>query len=70
MSNEEFGPIAREVKENGRCRLDDVTAEEITEAKKNWHVHRICDHSLVEDEDMWPYWARSCAVCGKALGLV
>jgi hypothetical protein len=67
-----YGPIVREVKENGRSRLENVTPEEITEAKKNWHHHRVCDHSLVHDTDMWmwPYWARSCAVCGKSLGLV
>ena len=64
------GPICREIKTDGIYKLLDVTQEEITEAKKNWHHHRICDHSLIEDEDMYPYWARSCAVCGKALGLV
>ena len=64
------GPICREIKVDGIYKLLDVTQEEITEAKKNWHHHRICDHSLIEDEDLYPYWARSCAVCGKALGLV
>ena len=68
--NQEFGPIAREVRENGNIRLEDVTPEEITEAKKNWHHHRICDHSLVHDTDLYPYWARFCAVCGESLGLV
>lgn len=64
------GPIYREIKIGCTYQLLDVTQEEITEAKKNWHHHRVCDHSLVEDEDMYPYWARSCAICGKSLGLV
>jgi len=50
--NDEFGPIVREVREKDSIRLEDVTPEEITEAKKNWHHHRVCDHSLVHDMDM------------------
>jgi hypothetical protein len=68
--SQEFGPIAREIKENGIFRLEDATPEEITEAKKNWHHHRVCDHTLVHDTDLYPYWARFCAICGKSLGLV
>jgi hypothetical protein len=62
--------IFREVKMKSHCELLNVTPEEVTEAKKNWHHHRICDHTLVEDEDCYPYSLRSCAVCGKSLGLV
>lgn len=50
--------------------LQEVSPEEIIEAKRQYHLTGKCDHTLVQDEEVWCYYCRTCAVCGHGLGLL
>jgi hypothetical protein len=60
----------REVKHSCGSTLEPVSPEELTEAKRQWTHFRKCDHDIIVDEDCWPYYIRSCAICGKGLGAI
>lgn len=53
--------IASEVRE--------ATEVEISQAKAAY-AKGLCSHNIVVDEDCWPYYVRSCAICGEGLGTV
>lgn len=46
-----------------------ATEEEISVAKA-MHEQGICPHTIVVDQEGWPYDTRSCAICGKGLGAI
>jgi hypothetical protein len=46
-----------------------ATPEDIRAARE-LHGKGRCPHSVVTDEDGWPYAVRRCLICGKGLGTV
>ena len=46
-----------------------ATSEEIESAEK-LHADGKCPHTIIADEDLWPYYLRRCVTCRKDLGLI
>ena len=47
----------------------EVTEERLDDNLKLFYAGK-CPHEIIEDEDMWLYDVRSCAICGQGLGTV
>ena len=47
----------------------EATKEEAEDAMRLYE-NGECDHRLVKDERGWMYDIRSCALCGKGVGLI
>lgn len=46
-----------------------ATEPEIKEARR-LHSTGKCKHKIIQDEERWMYDFRSCAICGKGLGVI
>jgi hypothetical protein len=49
--------------------IEIATEEQIQEARQ-LNSKGKCPHTIVVDEEGWMYDFRSCAICGKGLGLI
>lgn len=46
-----------------------ATNQEIEEAEIAYKNGK-CPHTIIYDEDNYPYWIRTCHTCGEGLGTV
>lgn len=47
-----------------------ASEQDVQMAKERYACTGRCDHSIVVDEDCWPYYIRSCHICNEGLGLI
>ncbi len=49
--------------------LHKATKEQIA-AEKDRHKKGKCEHTIIRDEEGWPYDVRFCVICNECLGLI
>jgi hypothetical protein len=72
MKGEPFYEHVKEIGPNGlpcSSTIIPATLEQIAEAEA---LHQLgkCPHTIVYDEDCWPWYARTCYTCGVGRGLL
>ena len=65
--NKKYGPY----KNVESSDILEVPESEVEEYKKKVDSGKVkCDHSYVIDQDLYPWYLRSCVVCGKGIGIL